>query len=359
MAKFTVERGGFTNLDDTWNGLPIRVWGTSGTTTDMSVTLKGLSHTFPDDLDLLLLGPGNRNLIFMSDAGGDLDISGVNITFSDGSSRALPDNDQITSGSYRPGAFTGGDGATDFPVSEFPSLNFTLNNAAPNGTSTFASSFGGTSPNGVYTLLAQDDLGADPGTLDRWSLTVKTSSDVVVLEDPNGSADADVINVSSTSAKGGTYRVNGGNLVKFSGASKIVINGNSGDDTLKGGVGNDYLNGDAGKDFLTGRNGRDVQTGGPDKDNFDFNSIKDSLAGGNRDKIMDFKHGQNDKIDLRDIPGKFNWIGKDDFNDKKGELRYEDKGSTVIVQGDTNGDGKADFEIYVAVGSLAKGDFVL
>jgi hypothetical protein len=31
----------------------------------------------------------------------------------------------------------------------------------------------------------------------------------------------------------------------------------------------------------------------------------------------------------------------------------------VIVQGDTNGDGKADFEIFAAAGSLAKADFIL
>jgi len=41
-------------------------------------------------------------------------------------------------------------------------------------------------------------------------------------------------------------------------------------------------------------------------------------------------------------------------------LLIKDKGSKVIVQGDVNGDGKADFEILVAgVSSLGKGDFLL
>ena len=43
----------------------------------------------------------------------------------------------------------------------------------------------------------------------------------------------------------------------------------------------------------------------------------------------------------------------------KGELRYTDKGSTSLVQGDVNGDGKADFEILVKVGALGSGDFIL
>ena len=56
---------------------------------------------------------------------------------------------------------------------------------------------------------------------------------------------------------------------------------------------------------------------------------------------------------------KFKFIGKHDFHDTKGELRYEDKGAKVVVQGDVNGDGKADFEILVKLGSLEKGDFIL
>ena len=76
---------------------------------------------------------------------------------------------------------------------------------------------------------------------------------------------------------------------------------------------------------------------------------------------------ESDKIDLKgidakkDIGGnqKFTWIGKTDFHDKAGELRYIDKGAKVIVQGDVNGDGKADFEIFVGAGALNKGDFLL
>lgn len=53
----------------------------------------------------------------------------------------------------------------------------------------------------------------------------------------------------------------------------------------------------------------------------------------------------------------FKFIGKQDFHDVKGKLRYIDKGSSCIVQGDVNGDGKADFEIDGHAGSLSKGVF--
>ncbi|WP_431557794.1 calcium-binding protein [Methyloceanibacter sp.] len=145
----------------------------------------------------------------------------------------------------------------------------------------------------------------------------------------------------------------------------FTVFGEAGADTLTGGTASDRLNGGDGNDVLTGNRGKDFLTGGLNADRFDFNSIKDSVKGGKRDQILDFKRGQ-DHIDLKTIDAKsgsgnhkFEWIGKDKFSDEKGELRYIDKGSTVIVQGDVNGDGKADFEIFVAVGALAKGDFIL
>ncbi|MGH6737144.1 MAG: calcium-binding protein [Methyloceanibacter sp.] len=151
-----------------------------------------------------------------------------------------------------------------------------------------------------------------------------------------------------------------------SGKFPVVVFGEEGNDTLIGGRGKDQLDGGADNDLIRGGRGKDLLTGGNDSDLFDFNTIKDSLKGGKRDKILDFTRGEDD-IDLKGIDAKtgvsgnqkFNFIGKQDFSEKKGELRYEDKGSKVIVQGDVNGDGKADFEIYVAVGSLGKGDFLL
>ena len=111
----------------------------------------------------------------------------------------------------------------------------------------------------------------------------------------------------------------------------------------------------------------DPKYGGAGADFFDFNSIKDSVTGNKRDKILDFDRSEADKIDLAGIDAKmgksgnqkFKWIGKQDFHDKKGELRYEKKGAKAIVQGDVNGDGKADFEINVSAANLNAVDFIL
>jgi hypothetical protein len=56
----------------------------------------------------------------------------------------------------------------------------------------------------------------------------------------------------------------------------------------------------------------------------------------------------------------FAFIGNGVFSHAAGELRYEQVGSATIVEGDTNGDGVADFWIRLdGVHTLQAGDFGL
>lgn len=125
-------------------------------------------------------------------------------------------------------------------------------------------------------------------------------------------------------------------------------------ETIKGGTGED-----------SGRGGNDkLYGGGGGADTFHFSSLKHSRVGAKRDKITDFSHRDGDIIDLRRIdagtdhtPGNqaFKFIGAQKFHKVDGELRYKNH----ILQGDVNGDGKADFEIHVNVGNLHVDDFLL
>lgn len=141
--------------------------------------------------------------------------------------------------------------------------------------------------------------------------------------------------------------------------------GNGGNDVIKGLGGNDTLSGGSGRDTLVGGPGRDVLSGGPSADIYDFNAVKESRVGSNRDVISNFTRG-SDHIDLRTIDAKtgsgnqgFSWINKQSFHHKKGELHYKDLGSQVMVEGDVNGDGRPDFQILVKVGSIGSHDFYL
>src|SRR5438552_4232213 len=54
----------------------ISVSGVSGQVAKVTVTLLGLRHTYPDDIDVLLVGPTGQSLILMSDSGGAKSVSG-------------------------------------------------------------------------------------------------------------------------------------------------------------------------------------------------------------------------------------------------------------------------------------------
>lgn len=142
--------------------------------------------------------------------------------------------------------------------------------------------------------------------------------------------------------------------------------GNDGNDRLQGNARRDFLNGGDGRDLLTGATGADQQTGGDDSDTFRFLRINDSPAGSdNRDTIKDFIHG-TDLIDLRAVDGNsevprhqpFHFIGSEPFTDTPGELRYTQ--SSQLLAGDSNGDGKADFQILLSHGpALTASDLLL
>jgi hypothetical protein len=78
----------------------ISVSGLVGTITDVNATLTGLTHGFPDDVDVLVVGPGGQTTILMADTGDGVGhpVNGVNLTFDDAAASSLPDGSQITSG---------------------------------------------------------------------------------------------------------------------------------------------------------------------------------------------------------------------------------------------------------------------
>lgn len=129
-----------------------------------------------------------------------------------------------------------------------------------------------------------------------------------------------------------------------------VLTGGVAGDTLSGLGGNDQLNGGAGDDRLLGGAGRDLLTGGEGADRFTFASTADAGKGTARDQILDFADGQ-DVIDLSGFAGTFSFIGDAAFGRVAGQLRFVQVDGThdyTLVQGDLNGDGRADFEIEVA-----------
>jgi subtilisin-like proprotein convertase family protein len=151
----------------------INVAGVVGPVSKVTVTLKNMNHTFPDDVDVLLVGPGGQKLLLMSDAGGSADLVNNTYTFDDTAAGTLADGALNASGTYKPSNFGTGD---TFPA------------PAPVGPYTdpqLLSVFNGVNPNGTWSLYVVDDVGGDVGNINLgWELNITTSA--VVCTTPCG-----------------------------------------------------------------------------------------------------------------------------------------------------------------------------
>ncbi|MDB5554250.1 MAG: hemolysin-type calcium-binding repeat family protein [Rhizobium sp.] len=137
---------------------------------------------------------------------------------------------------------------------------------------------------------------------------------------------------------------------------------------ISGEEGNDRLTGGARADQLAGDEGRDILAGGKGGDAFVFHLMNDThVSKSGRDLIKDFRHGQGDKILLNELDAHiggaddaFTFIGKDDFSNTPGELRYYFSGNKTFIEGTVDADGQADFMIELKGRiKFAEDDFVL
>lgn len=167
----------------------------------------------------------------------------------------------------------------------------------------------------------------------------------------------------------------GGSLTGTSGADMIdathyqgTLNGLEGNDTILGGAGADTILGGTGDDSLTGGVGADILTGGAGADYFVFDPNGDSGAkSSTRDTITDFNSSENDKIELSG-DGVYEFLGTSGFTfssqgivagDIPHQIYYTISGGDTYIQGDNNGDGKADFSLkLVGVHNLTASDFI-
>ncbi|MDX2290214.1 MAG: calcium-binding protein [Hyphomicrobiaceae bacterium] len=154
-------------------------------------------------------------------------------------------------------------------------------------------------------------------------------------------------------------------LLTFSGIENITLVG-TGSFSAIGSNGANVLIGNSATNRLTGGEGKDTLTGGGGRDFFDYNRTTESRTT-SRDLIKDFAR-KSDDIDLSTIDAStraggdqaFTFIGSAAFSRTAGELHAIRVGSLIRVEGDTNGDGRADFAIDVmGTAPLVAGDFIL
>lgn len=157
----------------------IAVSGAGPVTCSVEISLSGLGHTSPDDVDMLLVGPVGQNAIILSDVGGGNPVSGVSLTLADSAAASLPEAGTLTSGTFKPTDITVGTTGTELWPSPAP---------LPSGGSAL-SVFNGTNPNGNWGLFIVDDDNPDSGGItEGWCVTVASAPCIQNIHCDDGNA---------------------------------------------------------------------------------------------------------------------------------------------------------------------------
>lgn len=180
----------------------------------------------------------------------------------------------------------------------------------------------------------------------------------------------DTLSFDGSAETNGAFVILGGAGGDVLGAGALAdhVEGGNGDDILLGYNGADTLIGGRGGDRLVGGYGQDVMTGGANGDRFVFaDATETGATQATADRITDFATGA-DRIDVRAIDAdadtagnqNFAFVGAAVFTGVAGQLRYSAVAGGLLIEGDTTGDGVADFAIKLdGATTLAAGDFVL
>jgi subtilisin-like proprotein convertase family protein len=156
----------------------VNVAGFTSGITKVTVRLNGFSHTYPDDVGMLLVGPTGTRVRLTTDNGGSIAAANIDVLFDDSAANAMPDSGPLVATSYRP---TEG---IVFSADPHPS-SFPAPAPASPYQATFAA-FVGSDPNGVWSLYIDDDTGGDVGTLTGWTLTIESSAPTAAGVDIDG-----------------------------------------------------------------------------------------------------------------------------------------------------------------------------
>lgn len=125
----------------------------------MVVTIHNFSHTFPDDVTLILeqqIFPFHK-VVLMSNCGGSTDVTNLTLTFDSAAPTSLPDTAALTSGTFRSTSY----GVV--PVLPAP---------APVGPYESLSALNGIFPINGWRLYAYDSASPDGGSIEGWSIAV-------------------------------------------------------------------------------------------------------------------------------------------------------------------------------------------
>ena len=136
--------------------------------TKVTVQIHGFAHSFPADVDMVLVGPGSQNVVLMGNVG-KLNLpqpaTNIDLTLDDDAATGMPLDTDLVSGTFKP--------------TQRQAFQFDFPAPAPTTASlmgTNLSNFKNINPNGTWSLYVVDDTEANSGVITGgWSLTITTS----------------------------------------------------------------------------------------------------------------------------------------------------------------------------------------
>jgi uncharacterized repeat protein (TIGR01451 family) len=141
----------------------INVNGIGGLVTGATVTLTNLNHTWPSDIDILLVSPTGQNSYLMAKCGSSFTTKNVTLTFDDAASSSLPQFSQIVSGTNKPTSHALATPPFPAALTPPPPYNVGLSNLFENN------------PNGNWSLYVIDDTAGNSGAISNgWILNLTT-----------------------------------------------------------------------------------------------------------------------------------------------------------------------------------------
>jgi subtilisin-like proprotein convertase family protein len=171
--------GSGITIPDSGNGTPypatVAVTGLRPPIQDVNVLLNAYSHSYPDDVGAVLIGPAGQALMLMDGATSQPTAQpavGLNLKVDDSAPAQFPNDAALASTSYKPANYY-------FPLDSFPApgplVNYQNPGPANAGTATLASVFTGGNPNGTWSLYIRDftSMGGQ-GAIGSWAVELTT-----------------------------------------------------------------------------------------------------------------------------------------------------------------------------------------
>ncbi|MCD9186373.1 MAG: VCBS repeat-containing protein [Pyrinomonadaceae bacterium] len=145
----------------------INVSGLTGTITDVNISLYNINHTSFNNLDIMLVSPGGKNLVFLSDVDySPANVTNLSIAFDDSAPNRIPLFSAPVNGIFKPSVYTDPGEGADFYAAPAP----------PFSGETELNVLNGSDPNGIWRLYVMDDTPGASGAISAgWRLEIKTA----------------------------------------------------------------------------------------------------------------------------------------------------------------------------------------